>query len=52
MMLDSKGAVEAERLGLGVVFQPVTIAFRAVHIRASALSLRTAEQSEFHGLPP
>ena len=48
MVLDHEGAVVAERLGLDVVFDVVAKALTAVEVRAAALGLGAAEQSEFH----
>src|SRR5271154_1332828 len=48
VMLDYKGAVEAERLGLDIVLDEVAIAFRAVEFGTAAPCRRTAEQAEPH----
>ena len=52
MVLDDKGAVKAERLGLDVVFDEIAEAFAAVELGAAAPRRRTAEQAELHGIPP
>ena len=54
MVLDDKGRVEAERLGLDIVLDPLAKALAAVgQFRAGlrALRLGAAEQSEPHGSP-
>ena len=51
MVLDDKGAVEAERLGLDIVLDPLAETLAAVgHFRAGAgpPRLRAAEKSETH----
>ena len=48
MMLDHEGAVEAERLGLEIIFDEVTVPFRAVELAAAPPCRGAAEQTEPH----
>src|SRR5205823_246087 len=50
MMLDEKGAVVAERLGLDIVLDEIANALAAVGIGAAAPGLGTAEKSKSHHL--
>src|SRR5207253_7858443 len=49
MMLDEKGAVVAERLGLDIVLDEIAEALTAVGVGAAAPGLGTAEESKSHG---
>src|SRR5271167_2815286 len=48
MVLDEKSAVEAQRLGLDIVFDELAEALAAVGIGAAAPGLGTAEESKSH----
>src|SRR5215831_8782410 len=48
VMLDKKGAVKAERLGLDIVVDEVSKTLAAVGVRPAAPGLRAAEQSKAH----
>ena len=49
MVLDDKGAVKAERLGLDIVFDEVAEPLAAVELAAAAAPRRrAAEQTELH----
>src|SRR5271170_1929908 len=48
MMLNEKGAVIAQRLGLDIVVDKVAKSLTAVGVGASSSRLCAAEQSEFH----
>ena len=50
MVLDDKGAVKAQRLGLDVVIDEVAEALAAVELGAAAPRRRTAEETELHYL--
>src|SRR4029077_1332813 len=50
MVLDDKGAVKAERLGLDVVIDEVAEALGAVELGTAAPCGRTAEKTELHYL--
>jgi hypothetical protein len=48
VVLDDKGAVKAERLGLDVVIDEIAEALAAVEVGAAATRCRTAEETELH----
>src|SRR5262249_83847 len=52
MVLDDKGAVKAERLGLDIVFDEIAEPLAAVELGAAASCGGTAEQTELHSSYP